>query len=837
MEPLSFEGFHIACLCGDNGSGKSALLDAITWALWGKARAKSHDELVHQGESEMEVEFEFAMGEQRYRVIRKRARPQPRRQGLSVLELQAARVDGFASLTGDSLDETQHRISEILRMDYQTFVNSSLLLQGQADSFTVNDPRERKEVLSRILGLSLYDELEEKAKEMAKMQESQCQEHASSIKVIDMELVHRPEYEAELAQLAPELERFEGQVADQETAVSSLRRERDSLEAKRQQLAEAEAQIKKTEGELSYWKGQAAVHQARVERYEEVLKRRPEIEDGQRRLAELKQASQTLDEKFKRLFALQQRRSQLETAIEKARGQLVAEQGLLQARIKDRDLKSASLPNLSAELEQAHLRLAELDKAEAAIKSQKEESLKTLTQIHRLESEQAQLASDLKGLQERLALLDKEGARCPLCETDLGTDGRQRLVARLQAEAQAKAEAQRSAQVNVQLARQLYQQLEKDSGQKEKRLNDERRARERHTAGLEKDIAQAEQAAAELPTEQARQAQLELRLAQKKFAEAEQTALQAIEQEAAGLGYDAEEHRRVQRDLKDSEHYQLLGHQLEEAEQSITAERTALAQAEAGVNQSHQLLNNLAQHKQTLTAEMAALPQIAQRLRDAEALWQELKGQRQSCLDRLNAAKQSLRRCEELEVLRRKKETLLKEAAREQEIYEELAKAFGKKGIQALLIEAALPEIEAEANRLLGRMTDNRMHLKLETQRQTKQGKPVETLDILISDELGTRDYEMFSGGEAFRINFALRIALAKLLARRAGAPLPTLVIDEGFGTQDNPGREKLIEAINSVQEDFQKIIVITHLEELKDVFPVRINVEKTAQGSRVWLS
>jgi len=231
------------------------------------------------------------------------------------------------------------------------------------------------------------------------------------------------------------------------------------------------------------------------------------------------------------------------------------------------------------------------------------------------------------------------------------------------------------------------------------------------------------------------------------------------------------------------------------------------------------------------------LPQIAQRLREAEALCQELKGQRQSCLDRLNAAKQNLRHCQELEALKHKEQNLLQEAAKEQEIYEELAKAFGKKGIQALLIEAALPEIEAEANRLLGRMTDNRMHLKLETQRQTKQGKPVETLDIMISDELGTRDYEMFSGGEAFRINFALRIALAKLLARRAGAPLPTLVIDEGFGTQDNPGREKLIEAINSVQEDFQKIIVITHLEELKDVFPVRINVAKTSEGSRVWLS
>jgi exonuclease SbcC len=92
----------------------------------------------------------------------------------------------------------------------------------------------------------------------------------------------------------------------------------------------------------------------------------------------------------------------------------------------------------------------------------------------------------------------------------------------------------------------------------------------------------------------------------------------------------------------------------------------------------------------------------------------------------------------------------------------------------------------------------------------------------------------MYSGGEAFRVNFAIRLALSKVLAHRAGARLQTLVIDEGFGSQDTEGRQRLIEAINQVRGDFEKILVITHLEELKDAFPARIEVEKGATGSTV---
>ena len=95
----------------------------------------------------------------------------------------------------------------------------------------------------------------------------------------------------------------------------------------------------------------------------------------------------------------------------------------------------------------------------------------------------------------------------------------------------------------------------------------------------------------------------------------------------------------------------------------------------------------------------------------------------------------------------------------------------------------------------------------------------------------------MYSGGEAFRINLALRIGLSKVLAQRMGAPLPTLFIDEGFGSQDAAGRERILDVIGAIQNDFEKIIVITHLDDMKDVFPVRIEVQKGEMGSTFWLS
>ena len=400
-----------------------------------------------------------------------------------------------------------------------------------------------------------------------------------------------------------------------------------------------------------------------------------------------------------------------------------------------------------------------------------------------------------------------------------------------------KSEEIRSGEAELSAGKTRLGSIEAEVYKLEVKLHQDRASLQGRDATLRGAIREAEEAAAKLKGENRLLAEIEERLAKKDFAPAEQEALTKLEDELSRLSYDARQHEQAKGRLKDLGQYENLKRRLEEAERLLDPEKESAATAEEAVKELKQRLAGFSHKQQGLLTELDALPLVERELAQAETDLKRLTSRQQEVQQLVGSLKEKLKRLRELAVKRGEKEKHLSKVSKEETIYKELALAFGKKGIQAMLIEMALPEIEVEANRLLGRMTDNRLHVSLESQRQSKKGDLIETLDIKIADELGTRSYEMFSGGEAFRIDFAIRIALSKLLTRRAGAPLPTLIIDEGFGTQDNAGLERLKEAINSIQDDFDKILVITHIEELKDAFPVRIEVTKTATGSTLSLS
>jgi len=844
VPPLYFDGIHLACLCGDNGNGKSALIDAITWALWGRSRAKSDDELIHLGKSDMEVEFDFAVGEVQYRVIRKRTKARPKtaqgkteRPGQTLLEFQVATEEGFKSISGDSVAQTQQRIIHTLHMDYPTFVNSAFLRQGHADEFTIKPPGERKKVLADILGLSFYDGLEERAKNCVREREQQQSALESAIQEMQQEIGRREEYEAALGDVRTELARLEKELAKQESQVNILREKKKALDFKREQLVELEKATERAGGDLSRWQGRFAEHTRKMEDYQRVLQQAPAVKEGYARLQEAKREMEDLDLKLQRSFALTKRKDSLVQVINESRGKKLEERGRVQSKAEELEARVRKIARLEEELTGARTRYDRLAQQEKDLEEKRQKAQGLAVEIQYLTSAKAKLAQELKDSKEKLALLTRGDARCPLCETELGAEGKQRIEEKFKVEISAKIDDQRKNEAEIREKASRHQEVSRYVGQLESKVNQERLSIQRQVASLEKEISLGKEAEVELPEVRRQLARIDEQLAKGEFAIAEQQALVEVEQQIADLGYDTERHQQVRELLAELEKYGNLQRKLEEAERNLPFEKIALNEAKEAVAGWESTLKANREKAAALTGEIASLPGLVNELRQGEQAYNSVRQQQTETRDRMVALQERLARCSELEGKKLEKEQSLFKALKEKGIYEELAQAFGKKGIQAFLIESALPEIEEEANRLLSRMMGGRMQVNIDTQRETKKGETMETLDIKISDELGTRSYEMFSGGEAFRINLALRIALSKLLARRAGAPLPTLFIDEGFGTQDSNGLGKLVEAINSIQDDFKMIIVITHLEELKEAFPVRIEVTKTSEGSVISLS
>ena len=349
----------------------------------------------------------------------------------------------------------------------------------------------------------------------------------------------------------------------------------------------------------------------------------------------------------------------------------------------------------------------------------------------------------------------------------------------------------------------------------------------------------ARAAAIEMEQSQGRLDGLTAILNEHSYARDGQARLKAIERELQALGFDDESYSQAVQQTRKLEPFVQLKARLETA-------RVQLPEEEQVQNQNIEREARLAGEvsgfrRQIAEAEesVTQLPAEEDRLAQLNRKVGELEASLQSALARKALLEDRVERLANLEKELAESQESLKQAQEGQGIYQELAGAFGRQGIQAMLIETVVPRLEEEANVLLGRMTDNRMHVKLETQRERRSGsgEPIETLEINVSDELGARNYEMYSGGEAFRVNLALRIALSRVLSQRTGAPLPTLFIDEGFGSQDVSGRERILDVISAIEDDFDKIIVITHLDDLKDMFPVRIEVQKDENGSTFWLS
>lgn len=989
---LDFSGLHTACICGSNGAGKSSLLEAITWAIWGESRAAAEDDVIHSGAKEVRVDFTFHNNQQKYRVIRTRIRGSS-----GFLEFQVETPNGFRPLTGKGVRATQDLIIQHIKLDYDTFINSAYLRQGRADEFMLKRPTERKEILAELLKLNQYDDLEERAKESSRQFKARVEELERSLDSIKTQLqqreitqVQRADLETQLNQLQQlqaleniqlqslqvvqhQRQNWEQQLSFVKQQYQNLTQDCDRLQQeqaavnsqlsnlsailnqeveiqngyahyqnlqsqeetfatkfeehtratglrqqKQQQLTK---QIHELERQLQQVQGQLAALEQQEQEIQQTLSKSGEIEGALAQLAAARRHVAHLDELQMQVTPLLQQRQTLQSQLDRVHAGLVARLEQLQATENQLQRASRRQPQLQQAVMEVATQIDQMEKDRVYLQRVQEKGQERRHFIERLQTQQREYERLLGELEQKLQMLRNPDAICPLCERPLDehhwnrvadktkaeykeTEGqlwvfreqmavsdreiqvlrqkyreilqklttydslreqRGQLAAQLESTSDAEQQLQQLAAEKQHLERSLQagdfahdkqvQLRQLDQYLQELNYNDQDHALARSEVerwrwaeikqGQIKDAGKRQATlAARKPELQATIAQLQTRIGQEQTDSECARQIVALEKQISEISYSSEQHNKLRMAVRQAQSWQLRHQQLLSSQQQYPqlqgrSQELELARS-SRLHERQQLGTQIEDIVQQLTQSTNPTEQI-------HTLEQQLANRRRQLdeqIAKLGRLEQLAHQLETLQTQYEQQQEQLQTCKRQHRVYQELAQAFGKNGIQALMIENVLPQLEAETNQLLSRLSGNQLHVQFITQKAgkgskstKKNAKLIDTLDILIADSRGTRAYETYSGGEAFRINFAIRLALAKLLAQRAGAALQLLIVDEGFGTQDSEGCDRLIAAINAIAGDFACILTVTHIPHLKEAFQARIEVYKTQEGSQLSLS
>ena len=170
----------------------------------------------------------------------------------------------------------------------------------------------------------------------------------------------------------------------------------------------------------------------------------------------------------------------------------------------------------------------------------------------------------------------------------------------------------------------------------------------------------------------------------------------------------------------------------------------------------------------------------------------------------------------------------IKETKNELQRYEKLSKFLGKSGIQTILLNNLIEELESKTNEILVTICNEPIQINLETQRMGSDGTTVvETLDLKIRKDGNYHDFKSLSGGEKFRISLSLRLAMSELSSIFGGTKMGFLLLDEVNSPLDRYGVETLFVSVIKSLEERYKIMVITHDESLKEKFDNILEVSK----------
>jgi exonuclease SbcC len=821
------------------------------------------------------VLFEFEVDALRYRVRREFSQPHSR----SVATLDFYVFDDvantFRDLTDKTIRATQEKVTTVLGVDFDTFISSCFFRQGNSDQFSKKTPRDRKLVLAKVLGLDTYDTMHQRANEKAR----EVAGEKRSLEMVFSRISEEAKVEAFLSEkLTAEKKNLivikiglEEAVKQKKERSLELAKQQFFLEERKALLNQQKNQrlgLKELDEEFSLVVRKWRENHVKILQMPnlELLLREKSI--AVKDVVLLEDARSMSFEVEKELVSLKQKRQEQESVLikgfqEKERS-LVKKQDLLQGELS---FFRAEKKGLVISVTDLHKKIQDMEMFVCAFITNQKAGEKQVALCEEEATFFLKGKAFYKKMQDRGVLLTKElnllkakektlaGDSCPLCMQRVFGSCRQNIFQDISLK---KKVFEHQLLRIINFLPELKEQLLKQNAT----VLEQNNIRKMFEQGklkkelFEKDISikQSELRSLHQALEDAEKKNLLVLFNVKKLSE-QHSKLQVEEKEASVKDKDlfiiAEKIVQLENALKkvvyDKSVHSKLKSRVSFLEDKIGSlrvveqkklEQSVLKQQRGKMFYQLKLIKKQLSFISEKLAKFIGLEdrvaKLACSVEDSERNLHSLQEKRLKVSLDVGEAQRELVRIENIKKELEENKKRMQELSSQHELFKTLELAFGSNGIQALLIEDVIPELEDEANKILEMISQTQARVFIESLRDLKKGGTRESLDIKISDINGIRDYEMFSGGEAFRIDFALRVAISKIIAKRAGKKLETLIIDEGFGALDQEGTQVLVDSIYKIMADFRKIIVVSHLVELKDMFPVHFFVEKKGGSSSV---
>lgn len=758
---LDLSDTSLGIIVGGNGAGKSTILQAITYALWGQVRTGSHNDIVRRGRQSCIVRLTFMVHGQEYQVTRRR---HLKGKGKTDLEF----TTGATVLTGHTIKQTQAEIDGALGMSYELFGSSALLQQGDADRFSSARPGERKELLAEMLGLGWFQRLEKRARAHHADTVGETRRLNAVVDITSASLDELGQHdEPDMALLESkrdlcqeELERGRLRLADLRKTLAdlaALQAEHGKLKEREQayvaRIAELEGQIAELEAEqlgLSAWPCQESSIRGARKGLRQKAERKQELDA----VAHLQDYADKYNGFVEELTEAEEAYNIFLTELEAIKLTLLDDDREIDALAKAIEKMRKSRTDLETRLRVAESQFKEMRKRKDQVTS----SSTCPTCLQEIEDRESLLASMDSAMEKTEA--DIWAMRTELSETD------------------------------EEECRQLIEFANNE---------DLREGNDTLREALEKDLTRS-------------QSKIEI-------ARSRVEGCNEAREKLKSLSFDPEEYAQLAEDVKQLPEAESQYAQMEAGLERLETVDKALEKDRASLTEGQDLLAELKRQIDMLEEEIVEYDSEEWRTVEVDNLDASI-ADKQAELTQMETAiataKERDRQRQDLLARMEETQSELELANKKTVVADLLVRASSKAGAQALLIEAALPQIEHDANKYLEHMSPG-IRLLLNTQRETLSGSATETLDIVVYAGGHEAPIETLSGGERFRADLALRLAIGQMLSRRSGTRMEMLAIDEGFGSQDATGQQAIVDAVSSLTSLFSLILVISHVRSVAD--------------------